>query len=134
MGASGPSTGGGGGVGPAGIKTDGTYGTKEDAKKASRRNEGRKRLKEIMEQDQNRGGGADADPKPIIVKEDVDETKQETTQEKIVEDETKKSEDKEDKKYDARRTKRRGRRVTILTSPTGTGEGLVLGKPTLLGA
>ncbi len=51
-----------------------------------------------------------------------------------IEDETKKSEDKEDKKYDARRTKRRGRRVTILTSPTGTGEGLVLGKPTLLGA
>lgn len=39
MGASGPSTGGGGGAGPAGRKTDGTYGTKKDAKKASRRNE-----------------------------------------------------------------------------------------------
>ena len=42
MGASGPSTGGGGGVGPAGRKTDGTYGTKKDARKASRRNEFRK--------------------------------------------------------------------------------------------
>jgi hypothetical protein len=39
MGAGGASTGGGGGVGPAGIKTDGTYGTKKDAKQASKRNE-----------------------------------------------------------------------------------------------
>ena len=46
MGAGGPSTGGGGGVGPAGIKTDGTYGTKKDAKKASRRNEFRTFVKE----------------------------------------------------------------------------------------
>ena len=46
MGASGPSTGGGGGVGPAGRKTDGTYGTKKDAKKASRRNEFRTFVKE----------------------------------------------------------------------------------------
>ena len=46
MGASGPSTGGGGGVGPAGIKTDGTYGTKKDAKKASRRNEFRTFVKD----------------------------------------------------------------------------------------
>ena len=33
------STGGGGGSGPAGRKSDGSYGTKRDAKKASRRNE-----------------------------------------------------------------------------------------------
>jgi hypothetical protein len=46
MGAGGASTGGGGGVGPAGIKTDGTYGTKKDAKKASRRNEFRTFVKE----------------------------------------------------------------------------------------
>jgi len=46
MGASGPSSGGGGGVGPAGRKTDGTYGTKKDAKKASRRNEFRTFVKE----------------------------------------------------------------------------------------
>ena len=46
MGASGPSTGGGGGVGPAGRKTDGTYGTKKDAKKASRRNEFRTFVKD----------------------------------------------------------------------------------------
>ena len=45
MGASGPSTGGGGGVGPAGRKTDGTYGTKKDARKASRRNELRTAVK-----------------------------------------------------------------------------------------
>lgn len=46
MGASGPSTGGGGGVGPAGRKTDGTYGTKKDAKKSSKRNEFRTFVKE----------------------------------------------------------------------------------------
>ena len=46
MGAGGASTGGGGGVGPAGIKTDGTYGTKKDAKKASKRNEFRTFIKE----------------------------------------------------------------------------------------
>jgi len=46
MGAGGASTGGGGGVGPAGITTKGTYGTKKDAKKASRRNEFRTFVKE----------------------------------------------------------------------------------------
>ncbi len=46
MGAGGASTGGGGGVGPAGIKTDGTYGTTKDAKKASSRNEFRTFVKE----------------------------------------------------------------------------------------
>ena len=45
MGAGGASTGGGGGVGPAGIKTDGTYGTKKDSKKASSRNELRSFIK-----------------------------------------------------------------------------------------
>ena len=39
MGSNSASTGGGGGVGPAGITTKGTYGTTKDAKKASRRNE-----------------------------------------------------------------------------------------------
>ena len=46
MGAGNASTGSGGGVGPAGIKTDGTYGTKKDAKKASKRNEFRTFVKE----------------------------------------------------------------------------------------
>ncbi len=46
MGAGGASTGGGGGVGPAGIKTDGTYGTTKDAKKSSRRNEFRTFIKD----------------------------------------------------------------------------------------
>ena len=39
MGAGGASTGSGGGVGPAGITTKGTYRTKKNAKKASSRNE-----------------------------------------------------------------------------------------------
>jgi len=39
-----------------------------------------------------------------------------------------------DEEYDARKTKRRGRRRTILTSQTGAGGNLVLGKPSLLGA
>ena len=40
---------------------------------------------------------------------------------------------KEDEEYDARKTKRRGRRLTILTSQSGARGNLVLGKPTLLG-
>ena len=51
----GASTGGGGGSGPAGRKTDGSYGTKRDAQKASRRNEARKAAKEIG--DFIKGGG-----------------------------------------------------------------------------
>ena len=51
----GASTGGGGGSGPAGRKTDGSYGTKRDAAKASRRNEARKAAKEIG--DFIKGGG-----------------------------------------------------------------------------
>ena len=41
------STGGSGGSGPAGRKTDGSYGTKRDAKKASRRNEAAKAIVEF---------------------------------------------------------------------------------------
>lgn len=51
----GASTGGGGGSGPAGRKTDGSYGTKRDAQRASRRNEARKAAKEIG--DFIKGGG-----------------------------------------------------------------------------
>ena len=43
----GSSTGGGGGVGPAGRKSDGSYGSKRDAARAGRRNEGRKAAKQI---------------------------------------------------------------------------------------
>lgn len=46
------STGGGGGVGPAGRKSDGSYGTKRDAKKASRRNEASTAIKNFV-----KGGG-----------------------------------------------------------------------------
>ena len=51
----GPSGGSSGGAGPAGRKKDGTYGTAKDAKKTSRRNEGRKALKEVG--DFIKGGG-----------------------------------------------------------------------------
>jgi len=51
FGGSEASTGGGGGVGPAGRKTDGTYGTAYDAERASRRNEfrnqGAKNIEEL---------------------------------------------------------------------------------------
>lgn len=40
---------------------------------------------------------------------------------------------KEDEEYDARKTKRRGRRMTILTSQSGASGNFVLGKRTLLG-
>tara|TARA_R100001460_G_scaffold20305_1_gene42115 strand:+ start:188 stop:898 length:711 start_codon:yes stop_codon:yes gene_type:complete len=40
----------------------------------------------------------------------------------------------QDSEYDTRKTKRRGRRMTILTSRSGTTGNLVLGKPSLLGA
>ena len=40
----------------------------------------------------------------------------------------------QDSEYDTRKTKRRGRRMTILTSQKGTTGNLVLGKPSLLGA
>jgi len=47
MGAGGASTGSGGGVGPAGRKTSGAYGTAKDARRASSRNQGRKAAREI---------------------------------------------------------------------------------------
>jgi len=47
MGAGGASTGSGGGVGAAGRKTSGKYGTAKDARRASSRNQGRKAAREI---------------------------------------------------------------------------------------
>tara|TARA_R100000005_G_scaffold46584_1_gene22202 strand:- start:59 stop:697 length:639 start_codon:yes stop_codon:yes gene_type:complete len=75
---------------------------------------------------------AKVEPEPIIVKKNIGGTEVQTTDVKLAE-EKKKKEEAEDE-YDARRTKRRGRRMTILTSQTGAGGNLVLGKPTLLGA
>jgi len=138
MGASGPSSGSGGGVGPAGIKTDGTYGTKKDARKASRRNEGRKRLKEIMEQNQNREGGGNNIMTPASEKKDLRRIPEAT---KILEasatspsTQVKGDVANEEEEYDVRKTKRRGRRMTILTPTGGVRGDFVLGKPTLLGS
>ena len=86
--------------------------------------------KEYRETILKSGGGSNAQERANVVTEkNVGGTTILTTEGKLAED--KKESDDE---YDARRTKRRGRRITILTSPTGTGGGLVLGKPTLLGA
>ena len=180
MGASGPSTGGGGGVGPAGRKTDGTYGTKKDAKKASRRNELRTFVKEGgvtgaiikgltkgeevnkeffktkvqpagtsiydnyedyikargrgevdaygREISKSDNGGNNQPAQPVIVKKNIGGTEVQTTEAKLAE------EKEEAEEYDARKTKKKGRRQTILTSQTGAGGNLVLGKPSLLGA
>ena len=190
MGAGGASTGGGGGVGPAGITTKGTYGTKKDAKKASRRNEFRTFVKEggvigkvvksvtgktpyeiNLERRQkfvkskgltsddinldpsylgskeglaelrkqgyttasdtmNTGDGNDNNnqpAEPVIVKKNIGGTEVQTTEAKLAEEKS------ESDKYDMRKTKKKGRRLTILTSSTGTSGNVILGKPTLLG-
>ena len=131
MGASGPSTGGGGGVGAAGKKKSGSYGTKKDAKKASRRNEGRKRLKEIMEKNQNREGGGNTIMTPASEKKDLRRIPEAT---KFLEasatspsTQVKGDVVNKEEEYDARRTKRRGRRMTIFTPTGGVGGNLVLG-------
>ena len=65
---------------------------------------------------------------PILVTKNVGGTEVQTTEAKLAEEKA------EAEEYDARKTKRRGRRRTILTSQTGAGGNLVLGKPSLLGA
>ena len=174
MGASGPSTGGGGGVGPAGRKTSGAYGTKKDARRASRRNEIRSAVKKaasksivgraasaikkakkkskqnVLDYEGQAAGktpmrnpinqrdresdnlSSNKPPEPIIIKKNIGGTEVQTTDVKLAE-QKKKTEEAEDE-YDARRTKRRGRRMTILTPTGGVGGNLVLGKPTLLGS
>ena len=67
-------------------------------------------------------------PEPILVTKNVGGTEVQTTEAKLAEEKA------EAEEYDARKTKRRGRRRTILTSQTGAGGNLVLGKPSLLGA
>ena len=215
MGASGASTGGGGGgVGPAGVKVTKTgkkkYGTAKDARRASRRNEARKFIKEggvtgkvistltgdaakkanlnrrkkfisnynkgvppserinLSDEQISSQQGLSAlkekgyrtvtdtskdtrsgdqqtqpvkieptqpvkiEPEPVIIKKNIGGTEVQTTDVKLAEDK-KKTEEAEDE-YDARRTKRRGRRMTILTPTGGVRGDFVLGKPTLLGS
>ena len=92
--------------------------------------------KEFRETILKSGGGSNAQEKAsiaqtranVVTEKNVGGTTILTTEGKLAED--KKESDDE---YDARRTKRRGRRMTILTSQTGAGGNLVLGKPTLLG-
>lgn len=177
MGASGPSSGGGGGVGAAGRTQSGRYGTVKDARKASRRNEVRSAVKKaasksivgkaisglkkaskkskqnVLDYEGQAAGvtpmrnpinqrdresdnlptlvtASNTPPEPIIIKKNIGGTEVQTTDVKLAE-QKKKTEEAE---YDARRTKRRGRRMTILTPTGGVGGNLVLGKPTLLGS
>jgi len=82
----------------------------------------------------NQGGDNDNNnqpaqpPKPLIVKKNIGGTEVQTTAKKLAEEKA------ETEKYDARKTKRRGRRMTILTSQTGATGNLILGKPSLLGS
>lgn len=80
----------------------------------------------------NVGGGRDDNnnqpAKPVIVKKNIGGTEVQTTEAKLAE------EKEEAEEYDTRKTKKKGRRQTILTSQTGAGGNLVLGKPSLLGA
>ena len=180
MGASGPSTGGGGGVGAAGKKKSGSYGTKKDAKKASSRNELRSFIRgggvvgavirgitksgakskakkqanveiglgtdRMSNYTVGQGGTKEKEgndnnnqptqptqlPKPIIVKKNIggrDVQVQAPTEAEMAQAEADKKEE-----YDVRKTKRRGRRMTILTPTGGVRGNFVLGKPTLLGS
>jgi len=72
------------------------------------------------------------EPEPVIIKKNIGGTEVQTTDVKLAEDK-KKTEEAEDE-YDVRRTKRRGRRMTILTPTGGVRGDFVLGKPTLLGS
>ena len=72
------------------------------------------------------------EPEPVIIKKNIGGTEVQTTDVKLAEDK-KKIEEAEDE-YDVRRTKRRGRRMTILTPTGGVRGDFVLGKPTLLGS
>ena len=126
MGAGGASTGGGGGVGPAGIKTDGTYGTKKDASKASRRNETTERMDGGGNQN---GGGNQKSVEQPKVKSQMDNT--DVKSDMITAKAPAITEMSDDEI--AVTNKRKGRKKTILTSVTGVNEYPTLSRKTLLG-
>ena len=64
---------------------------------------------------------------PVIVKKNIGGTEVQTTEAKLAEEKS------ESDKYDMRKTKKKGRRLTILTSSAGASGNIILGKPTLLG-
>ena len=75
-------------------------------------------------------GGRGDDNQPVIVKKNIGGTTVQTTEAKLAEEKA----DSKESSYDVRKTKRKGRRLTILTSSSGASGNLILGKPTLLGA
>ena len=160
MGAGGASTGGGrGGVGPAGRKTSGAYGTAKDARRTSRRNEGRSAVKKaaefiatggitgaVIRSLSNNTGSTKTSPtidysekgresgggQTIIKKTAGGQTIQTTAPTQA---EVSQSAAADAEAYDLRKTKKRGRSMTILSSSKGTRptDKLTLGKPSLLG-
>jgi len=160
MGAGGASTGSGGGVGPAGRKTSGAYGTAKDARRTSSRNQGRKAVREIgnfikgggvigaiaRSLSNNTGstktspaigysekGGEGGGGQTIIKKTAGGQTIQTTAPTQA---EVSQSAAADAEAYDLRKTKKRGRSMTILSSSKGTRptDKLTLGKPSLLGS
>ena len=73
------------------------------------------------------GGRDDNNNQPVIVKKNIGGTEVQTTEAKLAEEKS------ESDKYDMRKTKKKGRRLTILTSSAGASGNIILGKPTLLG-
>jgi len=159
MGAGGASTGSGGGVGPAGRKTSGAYGTAKDAKKTSSRNEARSAARGIGNFIKGGGvigaiarslsnntdstktsptigysekGGEGGGGQTIIRKTAGGQTIQTTAPTQA---EVSQSAAADAEAYDLRKTKKRGRSMTILSSSKGTRptDKLTLGKPSLLG-
>jgi len=160
MGAGGASTGSGGGVGPAGRKTSGAYGTAKDAKKTSSRNEARSAARGIGNFIKGGGvigaiarslsnntdstktsptigysekGGEGGGGQTIIRKTAGGQTIQTTAPTQA---EVSQSAAADAEAYDLRKTKKRGRSMTILSSSKGTRptDKLTLGKPSLLGS
>ena len=75
----------------------------------------------------NGGNQSTQSTQPIIVEKNIGGSTVQTTEAKLAEEKAQSEE------YDARKTKRRGRRMTILTSQSGASGNFVLGKRTLLG-
>ena len=88
--------------------------------------DGTKEFKEVILKSGN--GSNTQERANVVTEKNVGGTTILTTEGKVAEEKA------EAEEYDARKTKKRGRRRTILTSQTGAGGNLVLGKPSLLGA
>ena len=157
----GASSGAGGGVGPAGRKTDGTYGTVKDARRASRRNEVRSAVKKTAKfiatggvtgavlrsiagnKDKkktydrasalgNRSSGNEKSDEQPRVASQMDNTAVKSSS--ITADKTAPTSIEMNEDEDIIKRKRGRRTKTVLTSVTGDTSKPILSKKTLLGA